>query len=243
MAVTVLAEAFRQQATVMTFRAFEVGTNDIPIEDVEQACMRAITECKFMPTVFELRNLAGVTLASVSIPDRSMQAWAAIKTAIAQHGGYRTVSFDDPMINAAIRSMGGWERFCECESGEQFDVWLRKEFEAMYGSLLRVGVAASQTTPLPGLCDKSNSAEGHEERVEVAKIETNLPAVPARLIKGELPKLEDRKPNRDVAKLVDTLGLPPKEPEAIHPKKSAEEQKAEFIKEFGINRIAKFGTN
>jgi len=235
MAVTVLAEAFRQQATVMTFRAFDVGTVDIPIEVVEQACMRAITACKFMPSVFELRQLAGCDSVSVTNQDRSSVAWMEIKAAVANVGGYSTVSFSDPIVNATIRGMGGWERFCECESGEQFDVWLRKEFESLYGSLLRTGVAAEQTTPLPGLCDKSNSATGHEQRTPVANITVALPEVPKRLIRGEVPKPVTRPRLAVVENLVDSLELPEEPPKLIPPKKSREEQIAELKAAFNVN--------
>lgn len=171
-AVTVMGEAFRQKITTLTLRAFEIGTADLPIEDVERACLRAITECRFMPTVSELRRLAGI----IPTEARNVLAWGVFQKAVREQGVYRSVDFDDPLINATVRLLGGWEQICEIESGEQFDTWLRKRFETTYQNLCETGCSGEYCRPLIGICDRDNTAAGYLPHVEEPRrIECGLP--------------------------------------------------------------------
>ena len=44
--------------------------------------------------------------------DRAMLAWGKVLGAIQSAGSYTDVCFDDPIIHAVIRDMGGWPKVC-----------------------------------------------------------------------------------------------------------------------------------
>ena len=87
-----------------------------------------------MPSPAELRELAG----DLGARDAAILAWDAFERAVVSHGGYSTVLFEDPAINATVRQLGGWERCCEMPT-EQFDTWLRKDFERIYAVMAKTG--------------------------------------------------------------------------------------------------------
>lgn len=184
-AIGVLGEAFRQKITPITIRAYELGLRDLDIAEIERAIADAIHQCKFMPSVAELREMAGV----VPKESRAVIAWAAVKRAIRDVGEYKSVDFDDPTINATIRVMGGWEELCGIQAGEQFDVWARKRFEETYRSLSSSRVGDDLGRPLAGICDRDNSAAGFMDHVqEPVRIETGLPVDRKRIERKQQPE-------------------------------------------------------
>ena len=209
-------------------QAWWVMLNDLSEEELKRGIVAAIRTHEFagFPTIGVIRKHAiGRDQSLLAITDRTAVAWAAIKRAISEQGGYATVVFDDPLVTASVRELGGWVRFCDCEAGEKFDVWLRKEFERTYTALMTAGTSAERTTPLAGLCDIANSATGHEARLQAKTIETGLPAIPARLIRGDVPKIEHAEIRRIGQECVQSLGLPDQGPSPDHtPARSRDEQ-------------------
>lgn len=171
-AITLLAEGFGRQATPVTFRAYIAGLEGLPVEAIEAGVNRALRESKFMPSPAELRELAG----ELKGQDRAVRAWLAFERAVTEHGGYRTVSFDDVVINAVVRSLGGWEHVCSMDA-QEFDTFLRKKFLDAYQSLYAGGVGEEEAAPLPGIFDRENARLGHE-RQEIRQVVTGLPPSP-----------------------------------------------------------------
>ena len=170
-----LASTFNREADKGFMVGYEMALEDLPIEDIASGVGRAIRECEFMPTGARLRSLSGV----IAIEDRAAVAWGCLKKAVALHGAYASIEFDDTAITASIRNLGGWERVCEVSSGDEFDKWLRKEFERVYVNFCRNGFGEAMAQPLIGICDRSNSAEGYVAHIAKPKlIETGLKPLP-----------------------------------------------------------------
>lgn len=167
-----LASSFGREADEPTCMAYEIGLSDLPLEACRQAMMRAMRECKFMPSPAELRELAGVVTAK----SRVVLAWDAFDSAVQRHGYYDSVSFDDPVLNATIRNLGGWQRVCDLPA-EQYETFFRKEFDRVYLALLQTGVTPEQGAPLLGFYATQNSGNG-QPIAEPVLIETGLPDVP-----------------------------------------------------------------
>jgi len=161
-----LASAFRVEADEALFHGYKIGTEDLPVEALEMGCARAMRECQFMPSVFELRNLCGVE----SIKGRAIKAWERVKASI---NGYATVDFDCKVINATIRSMGGWVALCDTEAGEAFDVWAAKKFQDTYCELWKCGISEEMAAPLKGLFDLGDRFPGQKPQIP-HRIETGL---------------------------------------------------------------------
>lgn len=171
-AVGALAEAYRQTITAATIAAYELALDDMPIAAIEGAVRRGLRESRFMPTAHELRELAGES----SPADRAVVAWQAVVNANYKHGYTVTVSFDDPAINATIRTLGGWESFTE--RMEQEPVWAQKDFERVYQTFCRRGVMPREAAPLGGFHSRSNHGRFPSHVPQPVLIHTTLPPTP-----------------------------------------------------------------
>lgn len=169
-AVTLLAETIGQkQISTATINGWIEGLDGLTIEQIMVGVRRALKTCKFMPTPVEIRELAG----ELKGQDRAVKAWMALERAIVQQGAYRTVDFDDRVVNATVRSLGGWERVCETDPKE-FDTFTRQKFIAAYAALWAAGVGEEEAAPLQGIFDRENSKHGFEAQ-EPQLIVTGLP--------------------------------------------------------------------
>jgi hypothetical protein len=177
MALTALAETFREKISETTVAAYSMALDDLPIDAIEKAAKRAMREKTFFPAAHELRALAG----DIPPDQRAVIAWQAVLKALRRHGYTATVDFDDRAINAAIRTMGGWEALSDRLDTDETQ-WVRKEFEATYKVFCQRGVTAEEARPLAGFFDRTNHGNGHEVQRPVALIETTL--TPAKQIGG-----------------------------------------------------------
>lgn len=169
--ITALSRTFSRDADEATFTGYELGLSDVPIDRLKMAIVRAIRERKFMPTVAELRELAGELTSDV----RAVKAWDALQQAVVAHGYTVSVDFDDPVINATVRNLGGWERICELPASE-FDKWLHKDFDRTYTALCQAGIGPDAGAPLLGYHDRNNLVGGFAKHVtQPLRITTDLP--------------------------------------------------------------------
>lgn len=68
--LAVLAANYGIELTTMRRQAYELGLSDLPMDALAKAGMRALQESKFMPTVAELREMAGTKRTSLApVPD------------------------------------------------------------------------------------------------------------------------------------------------------------------------------
>ena len=151
-----LASSFGREADVALAQGYWIGLADLELHEVETACARALRESEFFPKPVELRRMAGHMAADM----RAVLAWGAVVSAIGRFGYMSSVDFDDPLVNATVRNMGGWPRLCAMPSDE-FEVWGRKEFERVYASLCESGTSAEACAYLPGAAEGHNAAKGH----------------------------------------------------------------------------------
>ena len=183
-AVAAMAEMYRRELTTTGLKLYVAALADVPASDVEQAIVRAVAAEKWMPTPAELRELAGCA----NVADRAVYAFSAMESAISAVGSYRSPDFDDPLINAAVRMLGGWERVCGLPV-EEFDKWFRKDFLATYETLARTGVNGDADAPLVGIHERTNRGLGYGNGKSCAvRITTGLPWAgerPKRLEAGE----------------------------------------------------------
>lgn len=61
---------------------------------------------------------------------KPLEAWTKVVTAISRQGPYRTIVFDDSLIMAVIRDLGGWVELCKIEDKEL--PFKRNEFATRY---------------------------------------------------------------------------------------------------------------
>ena len=179
-----LAATFGRETDEAMLMGYSMALDDIPVDRIELAVRRALRECKFMPSGAELRRLSG----ELSSDSRVVLAWSAVKQAVSLYGYTKSVDFDDPVINATIRVMGGWQLLCDTDAGEAMDVWTRKRFVETYTGLLDGGVSDDLSRPLEGYHDLHNSARGYLSHVrEPVRMVTGLPVVRRVVEQSEQP--------------------------------------------------------
>lgn len=153
-AITALAESFRQTITEPLLLGYQLGLAGIPVDDVERACALALQRCRFLPVPAELREIAvtgGTGYASVAA-----HAFVTLQRAVARLGEDRSVCFEDGAIHATVRRLGGWRRACLLDAGE-FDKWYKRDFIEAYTRVIRDGCRPDELAYLPGQLELKNA--------------------------------------------------------------------------------------
>jgi hypothetical protein len=143
-------ETFGVTPTPGQVLGYQMGLEGLPLEDIERAVARALRERKFMPKPSELRELAG----EMTPETRAVIAWSAVKRAVHSVGAYGCPDFDDPVVNATVRNMGGWVELCGRDA-DTFETFTRKDFERVYRRLYDVAESlGDRAAPLRGIFDQ-----------------------------------------------------------------------------------------
>ena len=199
---------------------------------MKRGVMAAIRDCQFMPSVHELRKLAGAADSHIDAKDRPLLAWQAVRAAFSKVGAYDSPEFDDAVINATIRELGGWLLLCDTPSDEMH--WLEKRFCAIYSALCSVKLPTDQTKRLAGITEVGNGREGYGSApIPVAQIHClTSPNVVSEPITRRLEQQEVSKPtgpHTASEKLVERLTVEDREPDLpTVPPKSKEQQLADL---------------
>ena len=124
---------------------------DLTVEQVERGirCYMRDPTTKF-PTPAEIRRYAGVE-------DRAETAWDAVRRAIGSAGAFASVTFDDQLVNAAVRAIGGWIDLCDTRPDEM--KWRRRDFIEAYDRIARTGIG--DPAHLPGIAEIENHKRGY----------------------------------------------------------------------------------
>jgi len=152
-ALTILAGSFRIDATDALYTAAILALDDIAPDALKIAVKRAITECKFMPSFAELRELAGVPKPP-SPDDEAAIVWGQVRQAIRTIGGYGNPPDFGPAGNAALSSIGDWWSVTGMEKRE-LDMAAKRFIEA-YAAHRRNGTEGLDSVRLLGYHDAHN---------------------------------------------------------------------------------------
>ena len=154
MAITALAESYRQKVTPGLFHGYRMGLAGLSTTDIERACALALQKCKFMPVPAELRELAGT--GGDSYESLAERAFHVLDKAVSSLGGDKSVNFHDGAINATVRLLGGWQKCCD-QPREEFEKWYRKDFIKTYVGVCRNGASEELRRYHGGRIEQQNS--------------------------------------------------------------------------------------
>jgi len=192
-AIGTLGEAFRQKITATTIRAYRIGLRALKIDNIEAAIAKAIEQCKFMPTPSELSELSGVLRPE----DRAVVAWQVVRKAGANR--WESIQFDDPCVTATIRNLwSSWIGFCDAVNGTNDLMWIRKDFERVYVSLLRGGLTCEMTRPLTGLLETQFHDKALQKLLQRDSPTTRLVACGLPAIRIAPAKISPSLPKQDI---------------------------------------------
>ena len=130
------------QVTTETFAVYDRLLSDIPPADLQAVVDQCIAECKFLPTVAEIRERYHAltrTMGTLTAGD----AWGQVKAEIRRIGSWGTPAFADPVIAKVVRNMG-WLELCTSESPEGVD---RAQFERAYNEQVNRGEQVQKLLP------------------------------------------------------------------------------------------------
>ncbi len=140
--------------------AFTLVCGHLTEEQLQAATLNCLRTCKFFPSPSEFLENAGEVPAAA----RAEMAWLAFDGVFKRHGIYKSLDFEDKVINAVIRSLGGLEDIAELP-GEEYQRFLRARFLKAYCDLIKTGHAASEFCgPLVGFFDRTNGKLPEESR-------------------------------------------------------------------------------
>jgi hypothetical protein len=123
-----LGEIFSKSTSNTMLKMYYVALEDLSIEQVRIAITRAAKECKFFPTPAHLIELSGYA----TLERRALIAWQDAVNAVLRHGYPRHVNFEDRIINAVIRGLGGWVTFNALFTSARDEDFLRLKFIKNY---------------------------------------------------------------------------------------------------------------
>lgn len=144
--IGLLHETFGKPATRPTIEGYWIALSDMEFSECEKSIYSAMRSSEFLPTPAKIRQVAtggtGEELATV--------AWIDVVKAMPL-GSYKSVSFRDPVINATIRSLGGWPALFDKCSNSEDETFYRHAFIKTYRTLVSRGVDGEAAKPLSGI--------------------------------------------------------------------------------------------
>mgnify|MGYP003649678851 FL=1 len=156
--LTGLGEYYGKPISKMMMDIYAQGLANYDIDDISKAFsthVRNPDNGQFMPKIADVeRSLNGNSAT------RAMRAWNKVTKAVQEIGTYRTVKFDDPLINSVIQDMGGWTAIGQITEDElPFRI---KEFEKRYQAYLQIS-PSEPVSALIGVFEKQNRTDGYYE--------------------------------------------------------------------------------
>lgn len=152
-AIGAMCLTMQMEASADMIRGYWLALSDLKLKDVQEAvvkAMRTSTSNKKLPFPADLRVLAG---AEVSPDQKGLFAWNDVLKALPL-GPYKHVDFEDRVINACIRSMGGWPNFLSRFGSSDEEKWVRIEFLKSYKGFVEAGCNGDICRHLAGLGQK-----------------------------------------------------------------------------------------
>lgn len=236
----VLETAVGRELTGPQAKVWYTVLGDLTREQLEVAVVRCLREYKYagFPPLGVLRSYAGCSEpAALPVSDRAVVAWDRVVDAIRRIGGYQTVEFDDPAINAAVRTLGGWNTLCEIET-EELHRFVRQRFAEAYRAHSACGIPADNAAALPGIIAEDAGRDGFPLPIPVC-VSTGLPASDVKVI-GEvahraLPSPETARIVGELVKHIDTSAFADEDTVVLpaKPLPSAAEQRAALLAKYG----------
>lgn len=184
-----MAEAYQNvKLTPEGIKIYASALNDLSLAEVRNGFSQAVRECKFWPTVAEIR-----AYVTPSADDAALVAWSGLQQAAREVGSYGSLDVEDGCAATALLTVfNSWPQFCQTEEGPELGA-KKAEFLAAYRQAKRG--AQAPVTRLLGLCALDGGYGGAETwigRLPVSgKVRTERAALPSGDRKALTEGLED----------------------------------------------------
>ncbi len=130
--INLIETAIQKEFSKEQIKLYKMLLNDVEDKQFVEGIVKLLKERVYtnIPAAAEIREYC-LDLKENDFQFKIAEARNSIKKAISQYGTYRNVCFDDPVIHAIIKSMGGWTKVCACDI-EEFNDYLKWELPKLY---------------------------------------------------------------------------------------------------------------
>jgi hypothetical protein len=222
--LTGLSDLYGSELSKISITLYWEALKDHRIDLISVAASEHVKHSQWMPKPSQFLDV--LTKSDMKPEERATLAWGCVSRSAKSIGGYASVNFDDPLINATIRNQGGWTRICT-QPAEHFESFIRRQFIADYVVLYGASLSSEALMPLQGTFDKTNPRQ----------VETGLPPGPGHKLLAEVKEKQrllaqeyEGNPEENLEKvrgIIDTAlgqasppqekdGLPAIPPEEVH---------------------------
>lgn len=155
--LTVVADYCGKPLSPGVIRLYWQGLQDLDISALRLALNAHVQNPdtgQFMPKIADIRRMLGGTTR-----DAALMAWVKVQEAVARAGSYRSVCFDDPIINRCLLDMGGWPELCAKSMDEL--PFVERNFCDRYRAYKTVNGPSGHPAYLVGLSEAANAQKGY----------------------------------------------------------------------------------
>jgi hypothetical protein len=130
--MAILCETYQREITKLLLKSYYMALKGMSDTEFEDAIGKTLQTRKYntLPMPAEIREAV-----TGNIEDLATLAYDAFTQGKSQTGAYDSVCFEDKVIHAVIRAMGGWQEVCMITEDEW--KFRRKEFIDLYKALSR----------------------------------------------------------------------------------------------------------
>jgi hypothetical protein len=137
--LTIMLETYGRRSTPAQQVGYVRAMRGVPLRAAANAIQAALESPReHPPSPGQLRELA--LCGPGGYTARAEYAWTEFVEAVETIGADKSISFDDGLTNATVRTLGGWVECCE-KTGDEFDKWLRRDFLATYVRFCTAGAS------------------------------------------------------------------------------------------------------
>lgn len=129
------------QVTVETIAVYDRLLSDIPAADLQTVIDQCIADCKFLPTVAEIRERWHMLIRTIGIASAA-EAWGEVQAEIRRVGYVGTPYFANSITAQVVKQLG-WRDLCASENV----VADRAHFMRMYDQMVERSEQAQKLLP------------------------------------------------------------------------------------------------
>jgi hypothetical protein len=138
--IGILTAIFPNHLSAEGVRAYANLLEDVPAVVLKTAMEQCAKDCKFFPSVAEIRDRA--TKISTVGPENAAEAWEDVMIAMKRDGFYRQPKFENAITQRAVAAMD-WQALCSSEN----TIADRAHFMKIYDQLIEPLKQNAKLTP------------------------------------------------------------------------------------------------
>lgn len=133
-----------------TLKVYAMMLRDLDYLEVMDASQHLLSECRFFPTIAEIRQTVAERRCTLPEP---AEAWGEVMRAIRDVGFYGRPHWSSDAVRRAVAAIG-WENICQCERDDLNT--LRAQFERIFAAYRKRTIQGENLSGL-GLGEGSES--------------------------------------------------------------------------------------